>query len=490
MDNLRYDYEITDGNEKARRLYDNNKILIDKKMLLVEPDYDTINLRDFEKLKFSDNIEERFLLDSRERDLNLYPEPNNYLIQFNKEYRNVSSVELIRAIIPQSQYIVDNYNNKIIIEEEQGKCQTITLDNGDYSIDQIMKQIKFKICLNNHLKSNYDVTFDCITNKVSIKSDLSNGYFKIMFCNDITIDNNNLTGKVFNYNNRSLGKLLGYNAFDYGYAQGVILGLQKIDGQNSTSCECGLSYSEISTFLSKLCSKNTITNTQYNYYKVLGFNTKFKSQYNIADTIKFEDYDCDSQLINHRYLIIDICSDTEMYVIEISNGTCKTTNCTESVLKESGSKCYCEPYCVAFCNCLSSGGVLPYSPGTTSYIFDPPIKAYLSNIVANAKYDLFFDQYVILKIPGLERLQSNSNNVNDAFTIFTLNLEPNSRLVLDKALGPDDKEIKYYNPPLGRLANMKIIFTNYDGSLYNFNGREHYLEFRVKMLNRPSKVIN
>jgi hypothetical protein len=54
-----------------------------------------------------------FIIDSSERDRNLYPNPNNYVVNFSTPYRNIIGMEIIDASIPRAMYTIDVDNNDI-----------------------------------------------------------------------------------------------------------------------------------------------------------------------------------------------------------------------------------------------------------------------------------------------------------------------------------------------------------------------------------------
>lgn len=54
-----------------------------------------------------------FLIDSKDRDRNSFPDPNNYTITFSEPFRNVIGIEIVDASIPRTMYSVDIYNNSL-----------------------------------------------------------------------------------------------------------------------------------------------------------------------------------------------------------------------------------------------------------------------------------------------------------------------------------------------------------------------------------------
>ena len=60
-------------------------------------------------------MEEQYLLevDSSQRDVVKYPNPNDYKVEINRPMYNISQVKLISARIPLSQWTVDEYNSNV-----------------------------------------------------------------------------------------------------------------------------------------------------------------------------------------------------------------------------------------------------------------------------------------------------------------------------------------------------------------------------------------
>jgi hypothetical protein len=54
-----------------------------------------------------------FLIDSSSRDRTIFPDPNNYVVEFSTPFRNIIGMEIIDASIPRTMYNVDIENNSI-----------------------------------------------------------------------------------------------------------------------------------------------------------------------------------------------------------------------------------------------------------------------------------------------------------------------------------------------------------------------------------------
>jgi len=66
-------------------------------------------------------------IDSKFRDSNKHPNPNYYSIDLPSTYKNVYSIEILRAEIPQTQYIIDDFNNILYYKIENENVITKVL---------------------------------------------------------------------------------------------------------------------------------------------------------------------------------------------------------------------------------------------------------------------------------------------------------------------------------------------------------------------------
>lgn len=79
--------------------------------------------------------EETYLLeiDSSQRDTVLYPNANDYMITVNRPMYNINQIKLISARIPLPQLTIDEFNNKITVNEQNDTLITVvTLTKRDY----------------------------------------------------------------------------------------------------------------------------------------------------------------------------------------------------------------------------------------------------------------------------------------------------------------------------------------------------------------------
>jgi len=114
------------------------------------------------------------LIDSKNRNYESYPDPNNYVVNFNVPFKNVIGFDIIDTSIPRTMYSVDKYNNSIyyyihndidksfddVIEElasttyydptYDGRFKVFTMPFGDYSLSSFIEffNIEFKAHVN------------------------------------------------------------------------------------------------------------------------------------------------------------------------------------------------------------------------------------------------------------------------------------------------------------------------------------------------------
>lgn len=101
-----------------------------------------------------------FLVDSKERNRVAYPNPSDYVVEFQAPFKNVIGLNLIDSSIPRTMYNVDVYNNSIrfFIHSANFNMNRLTeahfitayLKPGDYSIQTLLVE------LNNQLKMHLD----------------------------------------------------------------------------------------------------------------------------------------------------------------------------------------------------------------------------------------------------------------------------------------------------------------------------------------------
>lgn len=155
------------------------------------------------------------LIDSKDRKST--EEPNKYVIHLKKEYRDVVCIELQNADIPNSNYVLHEFNNNFYFQDSSqqvldGTFHTIRLPIGNFPIDDpcddsirsLLQDALNMINTNNK----YTVFVDSNQNTFTIRQDSGSNIFNILFhhpicCQgSIKLDSNPLKGNI--------GELLGF----------------------------------------------------------------------------------------------------------------------------------------------------------------------------------------------------------------------------------------------------------------------------------------
>lgn len=108
----------------------------------------------------------RFVVDSRNRDIKLFPSPAQYEIIFDDDIDDVLSAKLVCADIPFSTYLINMYFNTLYMTMN-GTSYKVVLDRGDYTPQQLAAAIENAI--NNLVTADdFTVTYTSSTDKFSI----------------------------------------------------------------------------------------------------------------------------------------------------------------------------------------------------------------------------------------------------------------------------------------------------------------------------------
>ena len=120
------------------------------------------------------------LVNSADRNTTKYPEPNKYLINLRKPYKRITSIDLQRADIPASGYIINQYNNALHFVDNSVEYD-ITITPGDYDIDELTAAIETAMNAEPGPTGTYSVSSNTITNKITIARTGGSGTFELLF---------------------------------------------------------------------------------------------------------------------------------------------------------------------------------------------------------------------------------------------------------------------------------------------------------------------
>lgn len=116
-----------------------------------------------------------FSIDSRHRDIFQYPNPNDYAIALPAECRNIRRVELRSVGFTNTQYVVTESNNVVVITRtDSGIPQTTTtvvfIKNGSYTGASLASQLTLQLAAAQPTGGALSVTYDADTGQLGFRT--------------------------------------------------------------------------------------------------------------------------------------------------------------------------------------------------------------------------------------------------------------------------------------------------------------------------------
>ncbi len=133
----------------------------------------------------------RIVIDSKDRDMNLFPEPNRYEIMLYDDIEDIVTAQLLSSSVSLTGYMI-NSNHNTIPFTIGSTSYVATLDDGDYSAADLATAIQTKMSSVSGVS--FTVTYSDKTGKLTISTATTD------FTVNITTDNA-----------ASLGRILGFN---------------------------------------------------------------------------------------------------------------------------------------------------------------------------------------------------------------------------------------------------------------------------------------
>jgi len=123
---------------------------------------------------YKNSVKENIIIkiDSSKRDKNIYPSPNNYKLTFTEPFKYVYGIEILDAMLPRTQYQIDNHNNELYFlntadtSNNGNIIQSIKLDVNDYRTDDLMLHINEKL-LEKHGSGNFHLRVRSLTEPIN-----------------------------------------------------------------------------------------------------------------------------------------------------------------------------------------------------------------------------------------------------------------------------------------------------------------------------------
>lgn len=106
-----------------------------KKYSIIKPP--SLNIKDDKKI-------DRVIIDSKVRNKTLFPNQNNYEIEFEDDINDIVSIKMIYFDCPLSSYLINNFFNSFIVNIS-GIDYTIVLSTGNYTEAELFAEMQSKI---------------------------------------------------------------------------------------------------------------------------------------------------------------------------------------------------------------------------------------------------------------------------------------------------------------------------------------------------------
>lgn len=167
-----------------------------------------------------ENLKREFtiVVDSRDRNHDLYSAPNDYKINLKHDFYDVFTIELLTAEIPKSNYVINSNNNKFYFQElnsqvSGGTYYTATITPGNYTASELVTQLKN--ALDAAGAATYTVTLNTTTNKYTITSDLAGvDVFNVINAGDSENYGTQGTQTRTTYIQGTIAPVIGFNRTD------------------------------------------------------------------------------------------------------------------------------------------------------------------------------------------------------------------------------------------------------------------------------------
>lgn len=160
------------------------------------------------------------IVNSADRNQNIYPNASDFRVQLLRQYTDVESLELSCALIPLSAYNVNSTNNKINFEETMGTTLTAVIPVGNYpDATTLAFAVAASLTAATANGVTYSAAVDPLTGKFTITSDGAGGsIFTLIFFGTPSLEG---VGPVQYQRERpsyppdSSGSILGFAPTDY-----------------------------------------------------------------------------------------------------------------------------------------------------------------------------------------------------------------------------------------------------------------------------------
>ena len=373
------------------------------------------------------------IVDSKDRNKFLHKNSNNYVIELNSQFYNVTEVELISIQYKYSRYSFDFSNNKLFIDNNTTNDNiTISIGKGNYTIEDMITHLTYKFNSYKNINSkNYEIT-------PKYSSILDRFYFIIDNTDKFTIK---FKGNEKQYPATLYGNSVkNTNVYSY-----------KSDTNGSYF---GFSENDFSNLLNIFSMK--IVNTDVN-------NNLHTLTLTIKDKLSY------TKLIN----TLDTQNNNMQIYFENSNNGTNTS--------------YTIQYGDIIGHYQVSNEIIEIMVKLPQNINNPLILnpiLYTNIIIGDIMRSDLKDSYVLLDVHEFNRIESLNSNIQNSYVKIPVN--QNEQIYFDNT--KNHGTIKYFNPILKKLDRLTIKIKDRNGNIMEDNGLDHTMVFAIKSLNSKNNL--
>ena len=132
----------------------------------VKTDYDPYIIKPPDRNKTHGSMTKHLVIDSRDRDYLLYPTSSRYRVDIPQEWKDITSIELTLAQIPNTFYNINETNNVFYISEVVNNIQSINIPEGQYNNSTLIDTFNGKY---GDLFINFKSKFNFSRNPINLK---------------------------------------------------------------------------------------------------------------------------------------------------------------------------------------------------------------------------------------------------------------------------------------------------------------------------------
>lgn len=239
----------------------------------------TLSLRDDQKLRPAAYQRSKIIcIDSKDRDLKLYPDPASFRIYFGEQFTNVCRIQLLDTQLPNTEQLIRsqpaNKRNDTISwingpdEEDHGQIYSITITPGNYTPDTFANEIVTKAAAvarnlpssSEKIYHSFDVEVNGITNTFLMRqnrsSTIANPFSTVAGSPTVTVNQAShgfFSGQIVNLSGCT--SIAGFSADMFNAAQVINVITEKIDAlvENEDSSTSVLFGTTFKAFSGRVC---------------------------------------------------------------------------------------------------------------------------------------------------------------------------------------------------------------------------------------------